>query len=434
MPQISSAGWWRPEPVLDVPAVERAPARSASGRLAFAALSLFIVVLVLTPQDFIAALVPLRLARLAALSALAAHLLHRMSRGRPAGPVPRPLLLIGLLVAWAVFTVPFSLWPNGSVEVLTEPFLKAVLVCWLLAGVLTTVARLRAMVWLLCLTTVPLALTALANYARGDLDRIAGYGRGLAGNPNDLALFLALMVPLSGALAAITRGPRRAVALAVIVFAVAGTVATYSRGGFITLAVAVVLGLIVCLRRHVVATAVASLLVAASVVALTPGTYLNRLSTITDINADPTGSSQERWRDMRVAAAYVVEHPVIGAGIGMDILALNALRGPTWRTVHNSYLNYGVDLGLPGLGLFVLLIGSALATAWRVERRRPTTEEFAGLPALAGGIRIALLAFAVGALFYPVAYHFFFYMLAGLAVAAGRLSQRSESPQLGAGA
>ena len=400
-----------------------------SDRLAFAALVLFIVVLVLTPQDFLATLVPLHLARLTALVALAAHLIHRVTV-RAARPVSRPLLLMGLLVAWAVGMVPFSMWPNGSVTVLTELYLKAVLVCWLLAGVVTTVARLRAMVWVLTLSAVPLAFTALAQYARGDADRIAGYGRGLAGNPNDLAFFLALIVPLSGALAATSRGARRAMAAGVIVLAIAGTVATYSRGGFLALAVAVLLGLIVCLRRNALATIAAVLIVGASVAALAPAAYLDRIGTIADVDADPTGSSQERWRDMRVAVTYVRDHPVIGAGIGMDILALNELRGPTWRTVHNTYLNYGVDLGIPGLLLFVLLVGSVLVTAWRVERQRPVSPPGADLGWLAAGIRIAIVAFAVAALFYPVAYHFFFYLLAGLAIAAGRISRTPEASRL----
>lgn len=424
MPQISTADWWRPEPLVEVARTSAAPARAAhstSSRIAFASLAAFMAVLVATPQEFLPALVPLHLARLTALAALAAYLLHRVHHGAPAGPTPRAMLWLALLVGWAVCTVPLSIWPGGSVALLTELYLKAVLVCWLLAAVLTTVARLRTMMWVLCLSTVPLAATAIVGFAGGGADRIAGYGEGLGGNPNDLALVLAITMPLSGALAAVSRGATRAIAVALVPLAIAGIVATYSRGGFLALTVVLAFGLLALARRRALGTIVATLLTGAALAALTPATYVDRVATVTDIDADPTGSAQERWRDIRAAASYVRDHPLIGAGVGMDILVLNDLRGPTWRTVHNSYLNYGVDLGLPGLTLFLLLLVSVIATARRVERgdtRRGADRE---LVMLAAGLRIALLAFAVAALVYPVAYHFYFYVLAGLAVAAGRI-------------
>jgi len=37
---------------------------------------------------------------------------------------------------------------------------------------------------------------------------------------------------------------------------------------------------------------------------------------------------------------------------------------------------------------------------------------------LAEGIQVSLAVFAVAALFHPVAYHFYFYYMAGLALAA----------------
>jgi hypothetical protein len=40
---------------------------------------------------------------------------------------------------------------------------------------------------------------------------------------------------------------------------------------------------------------------------------------------------------------------------------------------------------------------------------------------LAEGLSIAIVAFGVAAFFHPVAYHAYFYLLAGLAVAAGAL-------------
>ena len=55
--------------------------------------------------------------------------------------------------------------------------------------------------------------------------------------------------------------------------------------------------------------------------------------------------------------------PVVVTGIAVscrdhctEMLALNDERGARWLSVHNAYLNYAVDLGLPGLTLFLMLL------------------------------------------------------------------------------
>jgi O-antigen ligase len=83
--------------------------------------------------------------------------------------------------------------------------------------------------------------------------------------------------------------------------------------------------------------------------------------------------------------------------------------------VHDVYLQYGVDLGVPGMLIFVTLLVASIRTASGVERDARRRDP--RLAALATGVRIGLMAFALAALFYPVAYYFYFYYLSGLAVA-----------------
>jgi O-antigen ligase len=155
-----------------------------------------------------------------------------------------------------------------------------------------------------------------------------------------------------------------------------------------------------------------------TVVPLLPAGYMERLSTITDFEADPTGSAQGRWSDYRVATRFVVANPILGAGIGQDILALDRLRARvTWRSIHNAYLEYAVDLGLPGLLLFLWLLVATFRSARRVESRTSTDPSLRDLCLLASSVQIALAAFAVAAFFHPIAYQFYFFCVAGLAVA-----------------
>jgi putative inorganic carbon (HCO3(-)) transporter len=144
---------------------------------------------------------------------------------------------------------------------------------------------------------------------------------------------------------------------------------------------------------------------------------MDRLNTITDIEADRTGSAEGRWKDYQVAVGVVARNPILGAGIGQDILAMNQSRGGDWVSVHNAFLEYAVDLGLPGLVLFVWLYLTSLRSARAVERRSARDAWSRDLVHLAAGVQIALVGFGVAAFFHPIAYQFYFFSIGGLAVA-----------------
>src|SRR5256885_6504265 len=102
----------------------------------------------------------------------------------------------------------------------------------------------------------------------------------------------------------------------------------------------------------------------------------------------------------------------------MNILAINETGlSPAWMNIHNVYLQYATDLGLPGLALFLLVFLGSLRSAHVVQRRCAAAPEARDLFYLATGIKASLLSFAISAFFSPVAYHFQFYYIAGLAVA-----------------
>ena len=119
-----------------------------------------------------------------------------------------------------------------------------------------------------------------------------------------------------------------------------------------------------------------------------------------------------------MATGIVLHNPIVGAGIGNDMLALNKYRGKaTFRSVHNAYLQYAVDLGLPGMLLFAWLHITCFRIARRVEQRSKWDDALRPLGPLAAGIQVSLAAFFVAAMFHPIAYQFYFFTIAGLAVA-----------------
>jgi O-antigen ligase len=422
--------WWRPASAAAAPPkpIERRTS-SVPAKFAFGGLIAFEVVLLVAPQEQFKVLAALRPALMAAGVALLGHLLDRSAALADPLPASRTVRLAVMLLVWSILTLPWSIWPGGSVSMMQDLYVKSLTIFWLLGRVIDRPSRLRAMTWTIALGSLPIALSAIQNYGAGiDMagsgHRIEGYHSGLAGNPNDLALTLDLTIPFAIALAQSSlRRTVRLVAAGIAAIAVVGVVVTFSRGGFLAL---MTIGLAswwpMIRRRPMRALAIAA--VAITLFNVLPAAYVARLSTIGNISADQTHSAQDRWRDMGAAVDFIVNHPVIGAGVGNDVLALNGVRGAMWTEVHNAYLQTGVELGLVGAALFIAMIGAAIGEAYRGERRLAEAGS-AHAVQLARAVRIALLAFVVAAMFYPIEYHFFFYNLAGLAVASRRMVETS---------
>jgi probable O-glycosylation ligase (exosortase A-associated) len=417
-----SQNWWRPE----------APAAAVSEPVpdtdvAFKALVAFTVILLLAPQEWFPVLKSLRIALLAATVSFVAHMFDSTVQRRPVSTFVPEMAIATALVTWSILTIPLSYWPGGSVAELTDHFLKAVAFFWLIGTLVITRRRLLVFTWALVLCSMPLAITGVQNFLSGEfvtsqraaVQRIAGYsGSGIASNPNDLALMLNLLIPIAGALLIIAKKPtHKLMAAMALLLSVTTVVITFSRAGFNALITIVLLSLMALVRRGLPGAAIAIVVVAVVVPPLLPPGYLDRVNTITDIEKDTTGSAQGRWEDFGVALNVVAMNPITGVGLGQDILALNEQRGPTWRSVHNVYLQYAVDLGLPGAALFIWLLLASFRSAKRVRISAALNPKLRDLVVLAGGVQISLVAFAVESFFHPIAYQFYFFCIGGLAIA-----------------
>jgi O-antigen ligase len=440
----STTDWWRPAQVgsgspswYGGAVTDKEGAQP--GGIAFWALVAFTFVLILAPQTFIPALRHLHIAFLTAGIAGAAYMLGNAAYRRPIIHVTPEIVLAGCLAGWALASVPLSYWPGGSMQFLLNTFFKALIVFVLLVWVVSSQERLRIMAWSLTIIAVPLALSAVKSFFSGGfanqelthgLDRITGYEAGLTANPNDLALMLNLILPVTIALLLGIRTPglRTGLFLCAVLDIVA-IIATYSRGGFLTLAIIMLLYLFTLLRRRKHGIAIFACVVSMLALPLLPSHYVTRLATITNIQSDRTGSEQARWQDMVTAMRFVMHHPVIGDGAGMNYLALNKMRGPTWKMVHNVYLEYAMDLGIPGLLIFIILMWKVISGTVRAKADA-MSHQGTGLPYyLAEGTGISLMAFSVAALFYPDAYQFYFYFMAGYAIAIRRvIGQETGTP------
>ncbi len=435
------ADWWRADAVAEsARQPERIGVREPTlqgGAVPFWGLLTFTFVLLIAPQTFFPALAPLRIALLVGAGAIVTQMVQRLVSRQPVVRLTPEMWIAACLVGWAVVTLPLSYWPGGGVRFLFEMYFKTLAIFWLASTTINTLARLRQVEWELSLLAVPIAISGMMHYLSSAfipgaaVTRIVGYGSAYVENPNDMALMLNLILPLSLSLVLTTRNAvGRGCLLVFIVLDVLAIILTFSRGGFVTLAMTFVMYAWRLRKRPEMRWVPAALAVGVvCCVPFIPSGYIARLATVTDINSDPTGSAQSRWRDMLAAAGFVLSNPIVGAGIGMDELALNEARGAFWVEVHNVYLQYAVELGIPGLVLFLMLLRRCFKSVRLVEQRSsqvPALQEFF---LLAEGIELSLFAFAVAALFHPFAYHFYFFYMGGLAISI-RVAYDAEATRI----
>lgn len=415
------APWWQPRSAADHlqdGAGDAVPLDDS--RLPFRGLMTFTFILLLAPQYIFPVLQPLRIAFLAIIVTGLALVYNRYIRGLAIIDLSRGGIYPLLIAGWGVITIPLSIWPGGSVSFLMDVYFKSLVVFILLANIVDTREKLTKTAWLLTLIAVPLALTTVKHYLAGEFsggERIIGYKAGLTANPNDLALMLNLILPFCIALFFHYRKPIvRWLLAAVIGLTAIAVIITFSRAGFLALALMFMIYMWRLRRRPERRFIPAILILALMALPLVPSSYYERLGTITDIEADTTGSAQTRLKDSLVAADYVISHPLIGGGLGMNVIIMNQARGETWTQVHNVYLQLASELGLPGLFLYLIFYRICLQNTRQVlnESKR---RGFDDLFYITEAVRISLIVFAVEAFFHPSAYQFYFYYIAGLAVA-----------------
>ena len=418
--------WWKAGPIASEWSAEKGrtgswePLQSA---VPFWAAMVFIGIQLFSPQSYFPALESLRPAMIPAAIGIGAYILDRIGSRAPLFIQGREVWVAGALLAWSTMTVPFSIWPGGSVNFLIGSFLKVFAISWLLSHSAVTLTRLRQVTWCLSIMAIGLGMFALNNYLTGYIveqeQRVIGNEGGLTKNPNDLALMVNIIVPLTMALLLSNDRPWVRLSLfGMLVVEGLTVVSTVSRAGFLTLGF-ILMAYAWKLRRRAGRVWVYAILIFALLsLPLLPSSYFNRMSTIIHTEQDVTGSASERWTDIMIAVRYALSSPLVGAGVGMNMVAMNEARGRDWRPVHNVFLEYTMDLGVPGLLLFVWLLWTSVKSAAEVHQQAAQTDETKELAYIAEGIHISLLAFAVSAMFYPVSYSPYFFYMAALALAA----------------
>ena len=161
--------------------------------------------------------------------------------------------------------------------------------------------------------------------------------------------------------------------------------------------------------------------------------YWTQMATIlqadNDYNRTELNGREKIWRR---GIGYMLSHPVFGVGASNFGVAEGTISpqarlqergiGVRWNAPHNSFVQVGAELGVPGLLLLLAVIGSAFVTLHRVAKvERALSTRSRAPPQLAQAMQASLVGFVVGAFFLSLAYSEMLYSLVALAVALGKV-------------
>jgi putative inorganic carbon (HCO3(-)) transporter len=327
---------------------------------------------------------------------------------------PREVKLALLLLLTGILSIPLALEPARALQSFVE-FCKVVLMFIVMVNVLRTEKRLRALILLVLVASCVLSMAALNDYVQGHLAlqgrRIEGLIGGLFSNPNDLALHLVTMIPISLVLMMGARGPiRKTVYLGSSLLLMAGLMATFSRGGFLGFMCVIAFMVWKLARRNRVVFGAIALTIVLATIALAPSAYRSRISDTSD------DSAIARTDDLKRSILIAARHPLFGVGMDNYILYSNAN-----KATHNAYTQVASEMGLGALIFYLGFLLTPLGRLRRIEHATRTGKRKPPLHYLAVGLQASLVGYMVVSFFASVAYQWYVYYLVAYALCLHRL-------------
>lgn len=430
-----------------------ASGQTASKRsLPYLLLLFYLAMLFLRPFDFIPALKVLHLPMVSGGLCFAVYIWSRYSSGQTLLPKTPVTKMLGIMTVWAIITMPFSFWIAGSANAFWNDWLKMSILFLMLGNVLESTKNVQGALWTCiasatCISSLAIALKVFLGESVSE-GRLVSDASGVYSGPNLFSMTLILFLPY--VLFFFFLHPKLWVRLfsgfAIAAFTIANMF-TESRAGTMGEILVVLLvfwklrGWGVSLVKTVGVTVLAVILF----LPFAPKGLSERFSTLfsdTDTVVDPNsasgsalGSKRQREELLVHAVILTAENPIVGVGMN-NFAAASHHRFNTssedWVGCHNTFLQVSSELGIPGLLIYLFLLGAAWKTV-RLPGKQMSPEE-AELPEnrqfriLSDASVISFIGYVLFSTLAHLAYEPYFFVVAGFAESLRNIYLRSSEP------
>src|SRR6266853_169360 len=383
------------------------------------------------PQDILTFLQPARPTLVLTILAVGAMVFggHRKELSAALSmPESKRYLLFYLIM---IVGIPFASHRGLAFQGVFVTYIVNVLFFVLLVSQVTSLQRLKSLVWVICISTVTYSVFGglLQSGSGGD-------GRfqvsGSAFDANDTAYVLLSLFPLCLYFIRFDDGMlKKLVAIAAVFSAVAVVLATGSRGGILGLGT--VLLVLLLTKTGGIKTSHKVFLVvmlASTFLLMRDRIDVDRYLALSDVSSDYNVSSEggriELWQS---AVDLSLANPITGVGVEcypFAHLRARQLAGESflrWQYTHNSFLQVATEVGLAGFAVFVLINLRSLFTFLRISRIRiePEAREASEIRVLGGLMLLGFAGLLVSGFFLSQGYSIFSTLYFALAAATVRL-------------
>lgn len=365
-----------------------------------------------------------------------------------------PMRLVALLGVLACCSAAFGISLGNSALFILDSFFKMLLSAFMIAMAVRHARDLYTFVWAFVISCGILALFSMFVFDLSSAGQTTRLAEMYTYDSNDLGVILMIGLPLTLLLLAVDRGGKRLILFLTLIGITIAMARAGSRGGFLGLLAVALAALFlvsgVSMIRRVSLLAVT--LIALSVAA--PAGYWKQMGTILTPDEDYNYSSVDgRSALMKRGFGYMAKYPVFGIGIwnfakaecsiSPKLQSQSAYDPVKCIAPHNSFVQVGAELGVPGFIAWISLLIGAIVAPIRLRRRLPqhwrkgsAAQRF--LYAATTFFPIAMIGFAVTAFFVTFAFADPIYMMAalvtGLYLAVGAQLKAEGRPGLDAAA
>ena len=341
-----------------------------------------------------------------------------------------PMRLVALLGVLACGSAVFGISLGAAAHFILDSYVKTLVYAFLIAMSIRSVHDLYTLVWayviscsiLVYFSLFVFGITRAAGSYVTRLDHLYTY------DSNDLGVVIIVGLALTLLLLGVARGTQRWFLLLNLAGILATIARSGSRGAFLGLVVAGAAALVlvtsISLWRRV---SLLAAVVLALVIGAPPG-YWKQMGTI----LEPTEDYNYTTRDGRKAVSerglgYMRMYPLFGLGIN-NFARAECTISPKLQTIsssgpirctppHNSYIQAGAELGIPGMIAWTSLVLGGIVVMLRMRRRLPLawrqgsdTQRF--LYGATTFFPLALVGFAVTSFFVSFAWMDPLYLMA----------------------
>jgi putative inorganic carbon (HCO3(-)) transporter len=344
-------------------------------------------------------------------------------------------MLIGLFILASLLSIFVALSPSRTLERIPKLF-RVLALYYFAINLIRSEKDFRIALWLFVIGGFASTL-----YGFFDPAQINGRFEGALGQPNGYALTMTPRIPIALALLSIEKNfLKKLFLIGMGVTIIYGIILSASRGGLLSLGLALILFAIMQ-KRRAVWLGLISLIIIVGILVMPPDVKVR-----VGLSETPASSNLENSTDRRLT--YQIyglelfrEYPMLG--IGLDGFAEAyaqsdyrfLIRTETLRVAHNTYLEIAAGTGLIGLIPFLGILGFAISLAWKYSRLKYHAHS-SFLTSASAGLFAALGGYYWGMLFGSRQYEKTLWFLLALPVvlqilinAGIKYNKNSEQPQ-----